>query len=150
MIIFTSILFCHSSLYQTYKCSQSKRLLSNELRYLPLGSSSKIYLAVGLSLLSAREELFEKFERCGTNPITAIGSSPLQRSHCRCKAGRLLGGIVQYSRCEPPCLTTASAASSVLPRIAVFGLNWKSVLLLPAVTMRPFAALRHGVLPRCS
>jgi hypothetical protein len=57
------------------------------------------------------------------NPKTAIGSSSLRRSHSRCKAGRLLGGIFQYSRCESPCLTTASAAPTLPPRIVMFGLK---------------------------
>jgi hypothetical protein len=57
------------------------------------------------------------------NPKTAIGSSPLQSCHSRCKAGRLLGDTIKYSHCEPPCLTTASAAPTLPPSIAVFGLN---------------------------
>jgi hypothetical protein len=58
------------------------------------------------------------------NPNTAIVSSPLQRSHYRCKAGRDSWAIFfNTAAATAHALKTASAAPTVPPRIAVFGFN---------------------------
>jgi hypothetical protein len=46
-----------------------------------------------------------------------IAAQPLPR-----RGRATLGRYFTYSRCKPPCLTTASAAPTLPPRIAVFGL----------------------------